>query len=942
MRSPSRLAVILWLIALLVPLVCRAEVWRDPFDYADGSTGEPAWVPDSVTWMVTGGRLTFDGGPRSFLVWSKAPEGRTVSFEAVVQVAARRGDGWGVAGVAVHHDDANHWHLALIAAPAANGGGRFVELAEACEGDWNAQFNGATALRRTADDGADFAWQDGHAYRLRISLSPQGVEGSVTDMDGKLLRRIAYAFDAGKPAVKSGRPALDAALLSGWFDDATAEVTDALPPAAPQAAGFPAYNVPGFDAVHGRATGFFHAEELDGKWWLIDPNGLGFYAVGVDHVNYSANWCQKLGYSPHRRAVEAKYGSEQNWARAVAEGLRSWGFNTLPAGHSDYLRHTHFAHVEWFGAGRSFADVDNIVPPTTWTGFPNVFSPRWQLHCDVLARRLCAPARDDPWLLGYFLDNELQWFGSLGNWQNESGLFTETWRKPADHTARQAWMRVVREQCPAIGDFNKAWGTGFGSFDELAASTTPVAPPTDAAREMARRYARLVAETYFKTATEAIRRYDPNHMVLGCRFAGWAPDIWDIAGKYCDVVSFNSYPRIDVDRGVPQDLVNQYRSLYERARRPLFLTEWSFPAMDSGLPNLHGAGMRVATQEQRARCFRSFQSTLLSLPFFVGSDYFMYVDEPALGISDTFPEDSNYGLVKENDQPWPELTAVAEEVNARATALHQAGALSYVFTPAAGPAWTHPLPPDGKPATAEGVTARCGPLEVAIKTSGEPALVMRYGGVALGSFVPLLHQKAPGDAWRGPDAAAIDGIRTGEGLTVVDVTFRHTPDAAEAAGSPAYAAGWRFWFPSQSSGWFAAQSLWVENTDSRPWTLAGLYHYTRPTIGGSPDGDAAAGLAVPDFYLPVGAWEDAAAALGQGAVALDNGIDVTYWKDKDGFHSDCRQELNVPLEPGRRYMSDGPVALIFGYRAGDAGAVLRAADQARREALALQPKPAAR
>ena len=605
------------------------------------------------------------------------------------------------------------------------------------------------------------------------------------------------------------------------------DVSEPLPAAAPKAAAFPPYTLPGIDAVHRKATGFFHAEQQDGRWWLIDPKGRGFLVAGIDHVSYNAGWCQRLGYSPYHRHVEAEFGSEAAWARKEADRLHAWGFNTLAAGCSDDLRYTHFAHTAWLGAGRSSAGVDALVPQTTWTGFPNVFSPRWERECDVLARSVCTPERDDPWLLGYFLDNELQWFGPLTNWQNDAGLFTETWRKPADDPAKRAWMDVVRDNCPTVADFNAAWGTKFASFDALAASTEPVEPPTDAARATARAYVRLVADVYFKTATEAIRRCDPNHMILGCRFAGWAPDIWDIAGKYRDVVSLNSYPRIDVDRGVPQTLVADYRAHYERAGRPLLITEWSFPAMDSGLPNLHGAGMRVATQDQRAACFRAFQSTLFGLPFFVGSDYFMWADEPALGISDSFPEDSNYGLVNVDDRPYGALTGAATAVNAQAAELHLSGTLEHTYAGAAGPAWTVPPPPPPEyRVTAQALTAHCGPLTVDFDSAKGPALLLKYSGEELGRFIPLLQQKRSADAWTPPDSASVDSAQMGhKDFSVVDVTYRHAPGADRA---PAYAAGWRFWFPHNHSGWFAVQSLWVENTDTRPWTLAGIFQVHAP------------------------------------------------------------------------------------------------------------------
>lgn len=34
------------------------------------------------------------------------------------------------------------------------------------------------------------------------------------------------------------------------------------------------------------ATGFFRTEKVDGRWWLVDPEGYLFLSVGVDCVNY--------------------------------------------------------------------------------------------------------------------------------------------------------------------------------------------------------------------------------------------------------------------------------------------------------------------------------------------------------------------------------------------------------------------------------------------------------------------------------------------------------------------------------------------------------------------------------------------------------------------------------------------------------------------------------
>lgn len=913
-------------IVCLAAAPARAATWEEEFDYPDGSYGEPTWRADSVAWVVRDGRMTFEGGQKTFCDLQAAPRGRRVEVEASLSVGRRTGPGWAVAGVAVRRDPENYWHLALIESPDAEGRSRSVELVESHQGRWLANFQGATALPRTADEGGGFAWQYGRAYRLRLELGPDRITGTVRSPEGRVLRRIAFSFPEDAPAVRAGRPALEASLCAGGFDRVSAAVRETVSIPVESRPEPPPYEGPGCSEVSGEATGFFHLKRVNGTWWLIDPKGRGFYIVGTDHAKYTAHWCQELGYAPYHRNVEAKYGGEEAWAEATAERLHRLGFNALTAGHSESLRYRGLPHTGWLAVGRRFADISNIVPRTTWTGFPNVFSPRWPRHCDLVAREVCAPNRDDPWLIGYFLDNELEWHGE--RWNDEFGLFLATWKKPPEHSAKRAWLRMLRERFGTIEAFNRAWDTEFASFQALSESTDPRRPPGEEAKAAARAFVREVARRYFSEAVRAVRRYDPNHLVLGTRFAGWSPHVWDICGEHCDVVSFNNYPRIDVERGVPQNVVEKYRRIHRRAGAPLMVTEWSFPALDSGLPCEHGAGMRVATQTQKARCFRFLQHTHFSLPFMVGSDYFMYVDEPELGISDTFPEDSNYGLVDVNDELWPEPAAAAEELNPRVCRLHAEGEPRYVVPPAPAVGWKRQPPPASEGAEPPS-RLRIGPLELR-RTPEEAGWRMRYRGKRLGRFVPLLHQRGERDEWNRAESARLTAVREDESMTVVDATAerRH-----EGSG---WQAGWRFWIPRRSGGWFGAQNLWVRNTGNRSWTLAGIFHYTIPAIGGDPAGDEEAPLNVPNFYLPLGGWQDAEAGVGQGVTALGAGLRITYWKDADGFHSDCRQGLDVRLEPGQTYSRPGPVALVFGYRPEGDG-LLAAANRVHRGATALQP-----
>ncbi len=424
----------------------------------------------------------------------------------------------------------------------------------------------------------------------------------------------------------------------------------------------------GWTGLAGRATGFFHVQEIDGRWWCIDPTGAVFFAIGTDHVNYNVHWCEALGYAPYAQNIRKKYNNDESaWAKSATDRLKQWNFNTLGGNNSPSTRGRGLAWTGFLGMGANYASKDPIVERIHWTGFPNVFNPEFAEYCEEKAQAECAPVKDDPWLFGWFIDNELEWFGKS---HAELGLVDAAIKRPARHEGKRALVELLMAKYTSIAEFNAAWGTSFGSWGDALKATSWRERATEQVVADKREFVRLCADRYFAVTAAAIRKADPNHMILGCRFAGNAPPVWDIAGKYCDIVTLNYYGAVDLEKLVPINLVEDLTRRYNQAKRPLMLTEWSFPALDAGLPCKHGAGMRVATQADKATCFEVYQKTFFSLPFMVGSDYFMWVDEPALGIATTFPEDSNYGLVDVDDDPWPLFTETVARVNAKVYDIH--------------------------------------------------------------------------------------------------------------------------------------------------------------------------------------------------------------------------------------------------------------------------------
>lgn len=633
---------------------------RDDFSaYAEGTEPGAPWFAEGL-WVVQSGKL-HGRGVGGDLRLRDERWFRRVRVEATITVRRAHGTGWKIVGLGIFHDAEHFWHAALVEGPDPDRR-HFFELNQRQPGRWPAS-DGATVI---VANNPGYDWQYDRPYRVAIELRPGEIRAQLTETDGTLRSEIAHRLS--DPAVQDGSPVLRCSAFEADFDDVAISASDVAGSPEEIAMQRPPVQVPTLPQVRGQATGFFHVEKHGDVWWVIAPNGEGFYAIGTDHCRFSGHWCEKLGYAPYERVARAKYGTPERWAEEATRRLKSWNFNLIGAGGDPAARYRGLAHTEFISFGTSYAAIDPLVKQVHWTGFPNVFSPDWPRWCDKLAYRFAKANRDDPWLFGYFLDNELEWFGKTGR---DVGLAIEAAKLPPDNPAHIALIDLLKRRHGTIEALNQAWGATYASWEDLAAAAELTGTNDKAVHDDLMAFVAEAADLYFRVTAEALKRHDPNHMNLGCRFAGWAPEpAWQAAGKYCDIVTFNYYGGVDLDTETADGLPDTWIKYHRLCGRPMMITEWSFPALDSGLPCTAGAGMRVDTQEQKARCYEIYQRLIFSLPFMVGSDYFMYLDEPALGISSTFPEDSNYGLINEQDEPYEVLTATATRVNAMAYWLH--------------------------------------------------------------------------------------------------------------------------------------------------------------------------------------------------------------------------------------------------------------------------------
>ncbi len=432
------------------------------------------------------------------------------------------------------------------------------------------------------------------------------------------------------------------------------------------------------------ATGRFRVEKIQGRWWLVDPEGRLFWSNGVDCVElghdptaitdrrqwfvdlppedsplaafYGKNPFRSRGYKQNQRVdtynfgaanLFRKYGDEwkAQFSSLVHQRLRSWGLNTI-ANWSDsgiYLLHKTPYTATVYVSAKSIRGSGDYQ---SW--FADVFDSGFARAVQKAVARHKEKTAGDPWCLGYFVDNELPW-------DDELSLAMATLASSATQPAKKVFLDDLKAKYETIERLNQAWDTQHASWDALLESTTP--PKMEKARDDLAAFYAKTAEKYFQVCRDAVKETDPQGLYLGCRFAGYNDLTVYAAAKYCDVVSFNKYLRSVADLSLP-----------EGEDKPIIIGEFHFGALDRGLP--HCGLVPTANQQDRAESYKSYVLGAIKNPLIVGVHWFQFSDQPFTGRFDG--ENYQIGFVDLCDTPHPEITEACREVAAKMYSIREA------------------------------------------------------------------------------------------------------------------------------------------------------------------------------------------------------------------------------------------------------------------------------
>lgn len=421
------------------------------------------------------------------------------------------------------------------------------------------------------------------------------------------------------------------------------------------------------------ATGYFRLQQVDGRWWFVTPDGHLFFLKAVDAFSADewgyGTWYKNPDGTP--RDLFAELPDPERFAPCYSEGDKGYIVSFLKANlmrkyGDDYLPKwrdiSRKRMIDWgFNAqGKWHRDTEVVMPYITQAPTPtdvirvlwgiDPFDPDFSAKLDRTFD--LRPYRTDPWLIGYFFENERGWNRDVvaGVVQRDSAL-----------PAKNAFVRYLAEAYDDDLDrVNELLGTDADSFPALADTRISIARVPD---KDIKAFITLASKTYFRKVRNAIQKQDPHHLFLGTSLVPtWrtSPE-WNVGGRdYLDAISFDWY-----------STSVQYLQQYEGYGKPILNLEFAFMYPDRGLTS-HNPSVTATSQADRGEKYRAFVEAQARSRAFVGFAWFVYYDQAVTrkpGATETF----NVGLTNQQDQPYHDMTDIMRQVNRGIEAVHLQG-----------------------------------------------------------------------------------------------------------------------------------------------------------------------------------------------------------------------------------------------------------------------------
>ena len=407
--------------------------------------------------------------------------------------------------------------------------------------------------------------------------------------------------------------------------------------------------------------GFWRTGRWKGRSVMVDPDGNVAVLRGMNYV-CPEPMC-RASTSTSKEVYETRFPSDLEWSVYAGNLLDSLGFNMFMVGPSiignyrhdsssghgmseemeNNLRHPasgrELSQIEWlnfliqFNWGYKNYGVGSPTTSAPWMAM--MFDPEYIPHIEGLARDGAELFKDCKNFIGYYTDNEL-------------GMYESTTSSNKLLTLKNflALKGVTSPRyCSCAYDWAVEWMKENYGTDVYSS-------------EMEDPFIEAVVGYYYRTASEAIHKYDPNHLYLGSRLhynSKKKATVLRACAKYCDVISLNYYENV-FEPVASYFGVDLPASVGEK---PYLVTEFYVKNITSPYVN-EGAGDFTDCQRSRGLWYNNFTIKLIEEGNCAGWQWFKYNDDYRTASSGWV----NKGIIKSDmSGPYKECTDLMEELN---------------------------------------------------------------------------------------------------------------------------------------------------------------------------------------------------------------------------------------------------------------------------------------
>lgn len=365
-------------------------------------------------------------------------------------------------------------------------------------------------------------------------------------------------------------------------------------------------------------------ETVDGRHWLIGPDGKPFFAHGITHLG--------LNVAKEHRG-------------AVAEAAKELGFNAFGYGCAPDLKSEAPYCQGW----------NNLVPISLYHGekqfrYRDIFDPAVQQSVRADIKKSCLENRDNPNLIGYMWTDLPVW-----PLKNKRGVnWVEFTRAlPVGAAGRREYVRFLRNQYSDVAAFNTVYKTKVANWDALLDHDFGDLPAKPAIAKDDQAFLLVIAREYYALLGKANKEFDPNHLIFGDRIAPFIMDE-DVIKEmlpWIDAVALQPH----FAGGFPKDF---YDRLHKLADKPIIICDFAVRFKD-GEKNIRG-GRLEANDDVAGQRYSEYILEAVATPYVLGAFWCNPIDSHPPGKAGV-----KQGLFGTGMTPRPDLPRHMKELNQR-------------------------------------------------------------------------------------------------------------------------------------------------------------------------------------------------------------------------------------------------------------------------------------